>query len=178
MSHSSQRRAFARFLARITLAAVVALPVLTAAIWVFWDQLAPHAAGGPAQFYDATALGIGARFAGFTLFLAGALIQAYGLLGVRRTFLEAAHGRALSNSSVSGFQRFAWVSLIMVIYGVFQRTALIALLSMSDPRHEGALSIQIGSPELKAIFMGLLLVFVAHVFAEGKDAKDENEAFL
>ena len=67
---------------------------------------------------------------------------------------------------------------MMVFFGIIQRAGYIALFSVSDPDHLGRLDIQFGSTELKALFVGLLLVFVAYVFAEGKQAKDENEAFL
>ncbi|MEM9495406.1 MAG: DUF2975 domain-containing protein [Pseudomonadota bacterium] len=169
---------FAALLAQATLIGAVLLPLMAAGIWLFWDRLAGLAAGDVAQAYDATGLGAPARLAGFALSLAGALVQAYGLLGVRRTFLEAAAGRTFSARSVGGFRRFAWVSLAMVFIGIVQRAGLVAILSMSDPSKPNALSIQFGSNDVKALFMGLLLVFVAHVFSEGKRAKDENETFL
>ena len=55
---------------------------------------------------------------------------------------------------------------------------LILIVSMSDSAHQGAISVQLGSHDLKAIFMAMLLVFVGHVFADGKRAKDENDMFL
>jgi len=178
VSKNKTSNRLAAFLSQITLIAAITLPVATAIIWLFWNELAAYAAGNLQHVYDVRELGAGARFAGFALFLVGAAIQAYGLLGVRRTFLEAAAGRAYSARAINGFRRFAWVSLIMVFMGIVQRTGLIVILSISDPSNQGALSVQFGSNELKALFMGLLLVFVAHVFAEGKQAKDENETFL
>ncbi|MEO1241751.1 MAG: hypothetical protein AAFX54_07560 [Pseudomonadota bacterium] len=173
---STQR--FAALLAQLTLAAAAALPVIAALIWIFWDALAPLAAAQIGSPYDLTALGAGGRFAGFGVMLVGAALQAYGLLGLRRTFLEASRDRALSTAAVNGFRRFAIISLVMVFIGIVQRAALIIIFSLSDPAHQGALSIQFGTPELKALFMGLLLVFVAQVFAQGKKAQDENAAFL
>ena len=137
-----------------------------------------HAAGNFPQIYDVTTLGAGARIGGFVLFLAIALVKAFGLLGVRRTFLEAAQGRAYSTRAIGGFKRLAWISVIMVLLAVFQENVLILIIFLSDPSQQGALSIQFGTDEIKALFMVLLLVFVAHVFTQGKDAKDENDAFL
>ena len=168
----------AAVMAHVTLLAAVALPLATAAIWIFWDQLAPRGVGNLVHFYDVTSLGLLARLAGFSLFLFGAGVQAYGLLGLRRTFQEAAAGNALSARAVLGFRRFAWVALAMVFIGIVQQTGLIAIISASDPARPGALSINLGTNELKALFMALLLVFVAHVFAEAKKTKDENAAFL
>ena len=165
-------------MASVTLAAAIAPPVLAAGIWLYWDQLAGQAMGNLARMYDPTSLGLLARLGGFALFLFGAGLQAYGLLGLRQTFLEAAVGRALSTKAVNGFRRFALVALAMVVFGIVQHTVLVAILSASDASQPGALSFQLGTNELKALFMALLLVFVAHVFAEAKSAKDENESFL
>ena len=178
MPNTSPTRRLATFLSHITLIAAIILPVAAALIWIFWNDLAPYAAKNLHHVYDVSSLGLGTRLAGFVLFLIAAIIQAYGLLGLRRTFLEAARGHPYSDRAIGGFKRFAWVSLIMVLVGIIQHTGLIMILSLSEPSHQGALSIQFGSNELKALFMGLLLVFVAHVFSEGKQAKDENETFL
>ena len=168
----------AAIMAHVTLAGAILLPLLAVMIWLFWNHLAPIASGNLQHAFDLTSLGVGARLAGFGIFLIGALTQAYGLLGLRRTFQEASRGRSLSSKSINGFRRFAWVTLAMVFFGILQRTALIIIVSLSDPAHQGTLSVQVGTNELKALFIALLLVFVGHVFADGKRAKDENEAFL
>lgn len=171
-------RRLAATMAFLTLVTVVALPAASMVIWLFWQSLAIHLAGGSAYGYDLTNLSAAARFAAFGLFFLGALVQAYGLLGIRRTFLEAAAGRSYSDRALGGFRRFAWITVVMVFVGIIQQTGLVAILSISDPARPGALSIQLGSEEVKALFMGLLLVFVARIFGEGKRAKDEIETFL
>lgn len=168
----------ARVMALISLIGAILLPLLAAAIWLFWDRFAPLAAGNLDHIYDLEAGGPAVRLAGFAVSMTGALIQGYGLLGLRDTFREGAAGRPLSSRAVGGFRRFAWISLVMAVYGVFSRTALIALFSAADPAQPGALSIQVGTPEIKAVFMAIMLVFVSEVFAEGKRARDENEAFV
>ncbi len=165
-------------MAHVTLAGAILLPLLAVVIWLFWGQLASMASANLQHVFDLTSLGVGARLAGFGIFLVGALAQAYGLLGLRQTFQEAAQGRSFSSKSISGFRRFAWITLAMVFFGILQRTGLIVIFSLSDPAHQGALSVEIGTNELKAFFIALLLVFVSHVFADGKRAKDEIETFL
>lgn len=178
MAKTQSSSRFAAFLAHATLLGAIALPLMTAGIWLFWDQLAPMAAGNPGVNTDLTSLTIGARFTGFGLFLVGAALQSYGLLGLRRTFLEAANGQSLSTNAVNGFRRFAWISLIMVPVGIIQHAGLSIIISLNDKAPGGSLSLQLGTPEISGFFMALLLVFVAHVFAEGKHVKDENEAFF
>lgn len=168
----------APFLAQATLVGAAALPVLAAATWLFWDWVAPVAAANLPVAVDPLSLGVAGRLAGFVLFMLTAAIQSYGLLGLRRTFQEAARGRVFSSRSVNGFRRFAWISLIMVFIGVVQQTLLIVILTVGGAAGQGALSIQLGSNELKAFFTALMLVFIAQVFAAGKQASDENKTFL
>ncbi|WP_086930261.1 DUF2975 domain-containing protein [Agarilytica rhodophyticola] len=175
---TTKHQQFAHVLSYLTLFGALMLPLMAATIWLFWNQLAPFASLNLHHIFDLRQLSVGERLAGFTVSLIGATIQAYGLLGLRKTFCEAAANKPLSEQAIYGFRRFAWVTLTMVFIGVAQRTGLIIIFSLSDPAQQGMLDIQLGTEELKSLFMGLLLVFVAHIFAEGKKAKDENEAFL
>ena len=168
----------AHYMAHVTLIGAIALPAFAFIVWGFWDDLAALSAEGLVQTYDPTQMGLLARLAGFLVFFIAALIQAFGLLGLRETFLEGAAGTPLSARAVFGFRRFAWVSLIMVFVGIIQHTVLVLLLSVSDPSTMGALSIQVGSKELGGLFTGLLLIFVAHVFSLGQRAQDENAGFV
>lgn len=174
----SEPSKFAGILAQLTLVGAIALPSTVFIVWAFWDQLAPLATQGAAGIYDPTQLGLLARLGGFAIFFIAALIQAYGLLGLRETFLEGAAGTPLSARAVNGFRRFAWVSMILVFVGMLQHTVLILLLSVSDPSQMGALSIQFGSKELGALFTALMLIFVAHVFSIGQRANEENQSFV
>lgn len=175
---SNRNRQLAVLLSGVTLLGAITLPLFTAVVWLFWDQFAPQVSGNLQYVFNLGGLSVGERLCGFALTLIGALIQAYGLLGLRITFCEAAIGNPLSERAIRGFRRFAWVVLIMVFIGVIQHTGLIVIFSLSDPAHQGTLEFKLGSNELKSLFMGLLLVFVSHVFAQGKRAKDENETFL
>lgn len=169
---------FARILAAISLVGACVLPAMAVTIWVFWETFAELAAGNLQHQYDLMNLTVTAKLCGFGVSLVGALIQSFGLLSLRKTFLQAAAGDPLSADALLGFRHFAWVTLIMVPVGVLQNTALVLIFSVSDPTHQGRLEILMGSDEAKALFFGLLLVFVAHVFAVGKAAKDENDSFL
>lgn len=174
MNHATPSTRFAKFLEVLTRFAAIALPIIAAGIWLFWDDLAPLAGSG----LEVTSLSASGRLAGFGLSLGAALLQAYGLLGLSRTFAEGAAGRALSAASVSGFRRFAWVTLWMVPARVVLTTAITTLVSMNDSVPGGSVALYFGSSEVSAVFIGLLLVFTAQVFAQGQAAQAENEAFL
>ena len=169
---------FARIMAFIALLAAVALPVIAAAGWIFLDKLAELAVGSIGVYFEADTVGTTARFIGFMVAAAGACLQAFGLLGLRRMFLEAAKGRWLSMAAIAGFRRFAWVSVAMVLVGIVQQSAYSAILTMGHPTRPGELAVSLGSNEVKALFTALLLVFAVHVFTAGRRAEEENAAFL
>jgi len=167
----------AHIMARLTIAAAFALPLIQVIVWLFWDTLAaqsPVAVTG----LDVTALDLKGRIIGFSAGLAVSLVQAYGLLGLSKTFAEGARGDALSVRAITGFKRFAWTALALVPAKVITQTLNILLVSISDPQSPGQLSIQFGSGDLSAAFMAILLVFVAHVFTQGHAAQEENKAFI
>ena len=169
-------RRFARYMAALTLAGAAAAPVLAGAIWFWMPEVL--ALAGPGAPVSAEAAPLGARLAGFAVALAGALLQAAGLLSLRRTFLEAAQGRALSLAAVNNFRRFAWISLALVPVAIVQNTAYIAILTAADPSQPGRISINLGTNELEALFTGALFVFAAHVFAAGRAADEEVSSFV
>lgn len=165
-------------LAVLALAGAAALPVIAALVWFFLPDLVRGAGAEAGVRVNPDALTLGVRAAGFVVALTGALIQAAGLLFLRRTFLEAAAGRALSLRAVVNFRRFAWIAVIMVIVAVAQNAAYGAIFSAADPSQPGRLSISFGSNEIKALFTGALFVFAAHVFAAGRRAEEENASFV
>ena len=178
MQQPKQPKRLASSLALITLIGACLQPLLAIGLWAYWDQLAMLGAGNLAHIYDATALSSTARLFGFAVFFTGAFIQAFGLLGLRRMFLEARSGRSFSARSIQGFRIFAWVSLALVFWSIFQHSVLSVLLSSNDPARDRALHIEFGSGQVGALFTAVLLVFVALVLAEGKRAKDETDSFI
>ena len=164
----------AHSLALLALLGAIALPVLSILIWVFWDSLSPLVTAQLMHQLDVSALSVMDKIICAAISLVGAGLGTFGLLKVRRTFQEAAVGRPLSQASVLGFKHFAWISVLLVPVGVLQKTGYIVVFSLADPAHDGMLSIQFGSLELKALFTALVFLFVAHVFAAGQRAEEEN----
>ena len=130
---------FPRVLFIVTLCIGYLLPVSAIAIWVFWDELAPLAAGNLQYNFDLMGLSMLERIAGFSISLTGAVIHSFGLFGLAHTFSEASQGFPYSQKALNGFRRFAWITMCMVPVGVLQNTLFIILYSLSDPKHQGTL---------------------------------------
>ena len=161
-------------MAHLTLMGTVLL-LLAPTSWLFFIEWAAEGSGRNVDGYQ---FPLGLKLAGAMVALLVSAIRAYGLLGLRRTFAEAHEGRPLSEAAVLGFRRFARMELAMVFAGVAQVAANSAILSLAAPGGRGAVSITFGSTQIGALFLALLLLFAAEIFAEGKRAHDEVSYFL
>lgn len=175
-NHLAIRR-LAGVLALLTLVLSIALPLFAISSWLFIEDLAGLAQGVAATQLQNIEINLPYRLAGLGIALLGAGVQAYGLLALRQTFLEAAAARYLSTKAINGFRVFAWVSVAMVAYGILQHSAYGVIFSLAADG-PGALSLRFGTSEFSALFVSLLFVFCAHLFAIGREAEQENAAFL
>lgn len=166
---------FASSMAALTIIAIVGSVAFGPIIWLFFIDWAAAEAGLRLQ---SRSFSTDLQVAGAAIALIGGLVRAYGLLGLHRTFTEAARRRPLSESAVLGFRRFARVELLMVPLAIAQLAAFGYIVSLTDNFAGGSVSIRFGTPELGSLFLALLLVFAAEVFAEGKRAADENATIL
>ncbi len=110
--------------------------------------------------------------------LAFAAPMMVALWSVRRTFLESAEGRPFSDRSVASFRRFGWASLIAVLVAVVERSVHAVVISTLSPEIQNQLSVGVGSDDFARLFSALLLVAVAHMFAEGRRLAQDVEGLL
>lgn len=178
MKKNNPVQRFATIMSWLTLIGAVALPIMAALSWIYTDTFTALTSHNTTVPHDTSNISIPTRFYAFMVSIVGASIQVYGLLALRKTFIEAENARWLSLKAVINFRRFAWVSVIMVFYGILQNSALSVIISMGNPEQQNQISIGVGSNELKAFFTALLFVFAAHIFTAGRQADEENQSFL
>lgn len=194
MSEGLGARRLARFVATLSAVGAVLAPIARASVWVWLAISRPVAdaptGGEPSQIAVEVASGsnVSADQIGdiaTAAFIAGGVIAALAaapvvvaLWSVRRTLLECAAGRTFSPRSVRSFRRFAWASLIAVpATNLAQSLSGVAVTTLS-PKIENALSFGLSSDEIVRVFSALLLVAVAHMFAEGRRMAEDVEGLL
>lgn len=101
-----------------------------------------------------------------------------GFLGLKQTFDEAAQARWLSEKSVAGFQRFAWANLARVCYEVLGGTLLVTYVRLQQVPEQISFSFEWTSDFFTTLFIALAILVVAHIFAAGKSAFEENQTFV
>lgn len=190
---SSQGGRLARVMAVIAGLGVVVIPLAESFGWALlaWTTRPAAGVGDPmfgmvqdtvngwgVSITDPTQITTSALFVGWIISLIGATPMVIGLWSVRRTFLESAEGRPFSDASVRSFRLFAWASLAAVLAAVVERTATGLAVSVLSPDIQNQLSIGLGSEDFSRLFGALLLVAVAHMFAEGKRLAEDVEGLL
>ena len=177
MAEPPRLHKFSKFMANLCAVVIVAAPLGLLLIWLNFSFLGPYMKqelGLPPDM----SVPVEAQLLSALINLTRLAIGLYGLLHLRRTFLEGAQGRYFSAGAVSSFRTFAWASLIYGIAAPIERTLVILAMTLGNPPGERMLSIGISTDHLLALFVGLLFVAVAHMFREGQRLAEENEEFL
>lgn len=114
-----------------------------------------------------------------TLVLVAALcVQGAALWFLRRTFLEGAAGRWFSLTAVQSFRRFAWLTLIFVFAGVGVDIVTGAAIIPALPAGDRGMTVGLTTDRFGALFTALIMLFVAHMFAAGREVDEDNAAIL
>lgn len=178
MTNRRAVQTFCRIMAWLTLIGMAAAILIPVGIWMSPADYGVETWIDGLAAPQIAALSEGQRAAGLSVSLIGALLQAVALWLLRQTFLEGARGEWFSLKAVRSFRRFAWLLLILVFVGIFQATAISVIASADNPPGEHSISIGVGSREMGALFNALLMLFVAQMFAAGREADEENAAFI
>lgn|GEM_PF-4974764 len=172
MSDPTSGHAFSRVMAGLVGAIIVISPAAMLLAWLNFDYVEPYMRmqmGIPAS----TTITLEAKFLAAIVTFLRLSIGLLGLVFLRRMFLEGAQGRYFSEMSVSSFRHFSWAALAYVVAAPIERTLVILVFTLGNPEGERMFSVSVGTPDLHALFLGLLLVAVAHMFDHGRKLAPE-----
>lgn len=169
---------FCRLMAWLCVAGMILIPALAVSVWLL-PGLAGNVTLNVARAdVDASSLGPAQRLLGLAVSLMLAGVQVAALWFLRQAFVEGGRGVWFSLRAVRSFRRFAWLTLILVPLNVAQDSAMSVITTMNNPAGERMLSIGFGSDNFRALFTALVMLFVAHMFAAGREVDEENAAFI
>ncbi|MEM8799485.1 MAG: DUF2975 domain-containing protein [Pseudomonadota bacterium] len=174
MSNEASVKRWSRIMSLLCKAAMFILPLFVAISWVFLDDFGPALSGSTGVYVDVAHVSITWRLVGFAVSMIPCGLTMYGLWRLSAMFQECAEGRFFSLDAVRGFRGFAWMILIAAALRPIVGAALSVVLTMGNPPGQRQLAIQFGSTELTAVFVGLLLVAIAHILEEGRKLSDDN----
>lgn len=168
----------ARILSVFLLIASILIPIAIAAFVIFGDSLELSLLGNQEISLQADDFSPMVR-AVLGLFAIGYLTPLLvGFFGLRQTFNEAAAARWLSEKSVSGFRRFAWANLALICYELFGGVFLETYVRLQQVPNQISFAFGLTTEVFTALFIALAMLVVAHIFAAGQSAYEENQSFV
>ncbi|MCF4097666.1 DUF2975 domain-containing protein [Maritalea mediterranea] len=168
----------ARILSVLLSIAIYVIPIMIALLVLFGDTLKLALLGNQVLDVQADEFTPAIRIV-LGVFAAGYLVPLLvGFAGLRQTFREAAAARWLSEASVTGFRRFAWANLAVVCYEIFGGVFLVTYVKLQQVPNQISIIFQVTFDTYSTLFIALAMLVVAHIFAVGQAAHEENQGFV
>lgn len=146
-------------------------PVGTTLIWLWFDHTVAFAFERICIPIDPATVGGGQRFVGWGLAMLQTGVLSLTTWSLSRLFDEYAAQRYFSKRALSAFKQFSFFGCLYVFSFHILYICLGVLLS-------GKLTFYFDTDDLKIIVLSLLLVAISTAFAQAREFKTENDAFL
>lgn len=89
------------------------------------------------------------------------------------------HGEVFGPAVVRGFRGVGWGFIAMSAASLVHGAAVTALLSwLASGRRGGQVALSVGSFEMGVLIVGLMMLLLAYVVAEGQRLQEESHAFV
>lgn len=119
------------------------------------------------------------RWAGVVLECVPALAMLYTVLCVHRICRAFLAGQVFGPVVVRGFRGVGWGFLAMFVTSLLYQVGVTALLSwLASGQRGGQILMSLGSFEVSVLVVGLMMLLLAHVLAEGHRLQAETESFV
>lgn len=177
MSELPAIRRLSRFMAAACLAALFVLPLLMSLGWLLLPELQqswPRYAGLPIPAEPAFHLVLG----GWLVLLVPMAVLLWGVERLRRLFRLYACGAVFTSESARYLSGFARAVLLWALLQPLASAAAGAILTLGNAPGERALALSLGSGDLGAVAIGLVLLVIGRVMREASRLADENAGFV
>lgn len=119
------------------------------------------------------------RWVGVALECIPAAAMFYAVLCVHRICRAFLAGEVFGPAVVQGFRGVGWGFLAMFVTSLLYQMGVTALLSwLASGQNGGLIAMGVGSFEMSTLVVGLMMLLLAHVLAEGARLQAEADAFV
>lgn len=157
---------------------LIIVPLAAVLLLLRLDDFAHLAQAGIALPIQWWTVSEGQWYAAWLLTTAYVSIGLVGLYFLRRAFLKFADGELFNVENSRDLRRFSLFLIAQAIATPIHLSLMSVLLSLNHPAGEKMLSIAIGSNELKAIGVALVLWVMSDLLVEGGRLDAENRQFV
>lgn len=119
------------------------------------------------------------RWVGVALECIPAAAMFYTVLCVHRICRAFLAGEVFGATVVAGFRGVGWGFLAMFVTSLLYQVGVTALLSwLASGQNGGMIALGVGPFEVSTLVVGLMMLLLAHVLAEGHRLQAEADAFV
>lgn len=154
---------------------ILVMPALNAAVWVFINTFPEAMQRSILPYFVTVPLPVSAQIMGFMVTMIPTGIAMAGAYHLMRLFSLYQQGHIFSPSNVRCFKNLSRVLIWWFAAGIVQRTLLGIALTLHYPPGHRILTISLGSPDLTALLLGIILAIIAWVMEEGRKLQADQD---
>ena len=162
-------------LCRVLLVLIYAMPLVNALVWVFINDFPEAMHRNMLPYFVAVPLPVSARVMGFAVSMIPTGIAMLGAFHLMRLFRLYQQGSIFRPSNVRCFKSLSRVLIWWFAAGIVQRTLMGIVLTLHHPPGQRILTISLGSPDLTALLLGIILAIIAWVMEEGRKLQEDQD---
>lgn len=175
MQNKKRIQRTSRRLRHILLAVICLMPAVNALVWLFINNLPEIMQSKLLPYFASLPLPVSARFMGCIVTMMPTGIAMFGAYYLMRLFRLYERGEIFRPSNVRCFKILSRVMVWWFVIGIVHRSLLSVALTLHHPPGRRFITLELSSPDLTALLVGIVLAVIAWVMEEGCKLQEEQD---
>jgi uncharacterized membrane protein YvlD (DUF360 family) len=167
-----------RRLRRICTGLIIFLPVICATFWVFFNRIRGSTSMIPLPVPVTGDLSGLTRLLAFLTELVPMTALIYGLMKLRELFSYYEKGLIFAGKNVACFRSLGRALIAWVICDVAKNSLLSIVLTLHNPPGQRLITIGLYSADFTAVFVGIVILFIAWVMDEARKIQEDQALII
>jgi hypothetical protein len=151
------------------------MPAVTALVWLFINRLPETMYRNMLPYFVSVPLPASARLMGFAVVMIPTGVAMFGLFYVMKLFQLYEQGQIFQLANVRCFRNLSRVLIWWFIAGIIHKSLLSVALTLHNPPGQRMLTLELGSPDLTALLVGVILAVISWVMEEGRKLQEDQD---
>jgi hypothetical protein len=160
---------------RLLLVLICIMPAVNALVWVFINDFPEAMHRNILPYFVTVPLPVSAQAMGFVVCMIPTGIAMLGAYHLMRLFGLYEQGLIFRSANVRCFKSLSRVLIWWFAGGMVERTLMGIALTLHNPPGHRILTISLGSPDLTALLLGIILAIIAWVMEEGRKLQEDQD---
>ena len=168
------RRA-SRRLQRVLQVCLVLVPSVSLVLWLLINVVPQTMQSSVLPHYVQLPLPLWGRLLGFLASMVPGGVVMYGIVVLMRLFRQYEEGRVFGPENVRCFRSLSRILVLWFVASILSVPVKSLVLTLHHPPGQHYLELSLGSPDLTALLVGLVVGVIAWVMEEGRKLQEEQD---